>query len=62
MSVENPNRITSDTAAGARAATVRDLNTLKSPKEGGTKKEYEDFLEKIRNHVPQQPLKIRGGS
>ena len=37
--------------AGARAATVRNLKVLKMPQKGGTKKEYEDFLDKIHNHV-----------
>ena len=36
---------------GARAAVIANLKTLTAPEEGGTKKEYEDFLEKIRNHV-----------
>ena len=36
---------------GARAAVVRNLKTLSAPEEGGTKKEYEDFLEKIQSHV-----------
>ena len=34
---------------GARA--VRNLKILSAPEEGGTKKEYEDFLEKIQSHV-----------
>ena len=37
--------------AGARAAEVKNLRVLKAPEEGGTKKDYEDFLEKIQNHV-----------
>ena len=36
---------------GARSATVEDLKTLKSPEEGGTKKNYEEFLETIAHHV-----------
>lgn len=36
---------------GARNANVEDLKELKSPKEGGTKREYEDFLEKVERHV-----------
>ena len=36
---------------GGRAAVVRDLKILKAPEEGGGKKEYEDFLERIQNHV-----------
>ena len=42
---------TSPTTYGGRTANVPDLKTLKSPEEGGTKKNYEDFLEKIQNHV-----------
>jgi hypothetical protein len=40
-----------DTSTGARTANVRGLKILTSPDEGGTKKDYEDFLEKIHNHV-----------
>jgi hypothetical protein len=40
-----------EAAIGARAAVVRGLKTLTTPDEGGTKKEYEEFLEKIHNHV-----------
>jgi len=42
---------TSANTVGARAAVVRNLKTLSAPEEGGTKKEYEDFLEKIQSHV-----------
>ena len=42
---------TSVNTVGARAAVVRNLKTLSAPEEGGTKKEYEDFLEKIQSHV-----------
>ena len=38
-------------SVGARLATALILKTLKTPAEGGTKKEYEDFLEKIQTHV-----------
>ena len=38
-------------ASGLRVAAVRNLCVLKCPEEGGTKKEYEDFLDKIQNHV-----------
>ena len=41
----------STNTAGTRAQGVIVLKTLKSPEEGGTKKEYEDFLEKIDSHV-----------
>ena len=37
--------------SGARAIIVKDLKTLKAPEEGGSKKEYEDFLDRIQNHV-----------
>ena len=37
--------------SGARAIVVQDLKTLKAPEEGGSKKEYEDFLDRIQNHV-----------
>lgn len=40
-----------DNAVGVRSATVRGLKVLTTPDEGGTKKDYEDFLEKIHNHV-----------
>ena len=38
-------------ASGLRVAAFRNLRALKCPKEGGTKKEYKDFLDKIQNHV-----------
>ena len=37
--------------AGSRLSEVKDLKILKSPEEGGTKKDYQDFLDKIENHV-----------
>jgi len=42
---------TGGTAAAARTQVVHDLKELKSPEEGGTKKEYETFLETIQNHI-----------
>jgi hypothetical protein len=36
---------------GARAAVVRNLKILSDPEEGGTKKEYDDFLDNIISHV-----------
>ena len=36
---------------GGRTASIVNLKTLKSPEEGGTKREYEDFLERVENHV-----------
>ena len=47
MSIENANT----NMVGTRAAVVRNLKILKSPEEGGTKKEFDDFLEKIQNHL-----------
>ena len=32
-------------------AKVANLKTLKAPEEGGSKKDYKDFIEKITNHV-----------
>ena len=37
--------------AGARANGAIVLKTLKSPEEGGTKKDYDDFIDKIDSHV-----------
>ena len=34
-----------------RSTDFGNLKELKAPEEGGTKKEYEDFLEKITNHI-----------
>ena len=36
---------------GGRAVSTVYLKSLHSPEEGGTKKEYEDFLNKIESHV-----------
>ena len=47
MSIENANT----NMVGTRAAVVRNLKILKAPEEGGTKKEFDDFLEKIQNHL-----------
>ena len=41
-------------AAGGRAAVVHGLKVVKTSEEGGTKKEYEDFIEKIHSHVVVQ--------
>jgi hypothetical protein len=49
MSTESAS--TSTNPVGARAAVIANLKTLAAPEEGGTKKEYDDFLEKIRSHV-----------
>ena len=46
--------MTSDSAASgtsSRAGSIPNLKNLKSPHEGGTKKEYKDFMDKIQNHV-----------
>jgi hypothetical protein len=37
--------------SGTRASAVKNLKVLKTLQEEGTKKDYEDFLEKIYNHV-----------
>ena len=42
---------TTASVSGQRVAAVRNLEVLKCPKEGGKKKEYEDFLDKIQNHA-----------
>ena len=34
-----------------RTTAIESLKTLKTPEEGGTKKEYEDFLETISTHA-----------
>ena len=39
------------TTATSRSTDFGDLKELKAPEEGGTKKEYEDFLERIANHI-----------
>ena len=39
------------TPSGARIATVQGLTILKSPEEGGTKKQYDDYLDKLQNHL-----------
>ena len=38
-------------SGSGRTADVPNLQTLKAPEEGGNKKEYEDFLEKIGSFV-----------
>ena len=38
-------------SVGGRAVSAVDLKKLKSPEEAVTKKEYEDFLNKIEIHV-----------
>ena len=42
---------TSITSVGVRATEVKNLKILKSPEEGGTKKKFEDVVEKIANYV-----------
>ena len=51
MSSQTESGTTNVAGVGARVATVKNLKALKTPEEGGTKKDYEDFLEKIHNHV-----------
>mgnify|MGYP001206283153 FL=1 len=41
---------TKSTASGRALSTI-DVKILKSPEEEGTKKEYEEFLNKIEDHV-----------
>ena len=38
-------------AAGGRASEVKGLKILKSPAEGGSKKDHEDFFDSISGHV-----------
>ena len=38
-------------SVGGRTATTLMLKTLKTPVEGGTKKEYGDFIEKFQTHI-----------
>ena len=38
-------------AAGGRASEVKGLKVLKSPAEGGSKKDHEDFFDSIASHV-----------
>ena len=38
-------------AAGGRASEVKGLKVLKSPAEGGSKKDHEDFFDSISSHV-----------
>ena len=42
---------TNPKTVGSRADVVRNLKTLKAPEEGGINKEYDEFLEKVQNHV-----------
>ena len=36
---------------GSRSTEVQGLKVLKTPEEGGTRKEYEEYLETIQNHI-----------
>ena len=54
MSSQTDSGTTNITGVGARAAAVKNLKVLQTPEEGGTKRDYEDFLEKIHNHVMVQ--------
>ena len=51
MSTLSTTGTTASGAVGSRLTEVKGLKLLKSPEEGGTKKEYQDFLDKIENHV-----------
>ena len=42
---------TSITSVGIRATEVKNLNVLKAPEDGGTKENFENFIEKIERHV-----------
>ena len=43
--------IYSAATARAQSTVIKDLKVLKCPEEGGTKKDYDDFLETLENHV-----------
>ena len=51
MSTLNTTNVSTSGTAGSRATEVKGLKILKSPEEGGTKQEYQEFLDKIENHV-----------
>ena len=51
MSTFNEASTVASGAAGSRPTEVKGLKLLKSPEEGGTKREYQEFLDKIENHV-----------
>ena len=52
MSSPNSNTAGSrDFSVGGRSTEIKNLKVLKTPEEGGTKKEYEEYLDKIKNHV-----------
>ena len=51
MSTSSASNVSASGNAGSRLSEVKDLKILKSPEEGGTKKDYQDFLDKIENHV-----------
>ena len=40
--------------AGSRLTKVKGLKLLKSPEEGGTKREYQEFLDKLENQTNSQ--------
>ena len=47
----SPTNTSASRNAGSRLTEVKGLKLLKSPEEGGTKREYQDFLDKLENHV-----------
>ena len=51
MSTSSASNVSASGNAGSRLSEVKDLKILKSPEEGGTEKDYQDFLDKIENHV-----------
>ena len=36
---------------GDRSTKIKNLKVLRTPEEGGTKEEYEAYLDNIKNHV-----------
>ena len=50
MSTATPSTVSVGSSSG-RTATILNLKTLKSPEEGGTKRDYEEFLERVGNHA-----------
>ena len=51
MSSTAASTVSGITSSTGRSASIAKLKRLKSPEEGGTKKEYEEFLETISNHT-----------
>ena len=51
MSSDSTPSAFANSTLGSRFTEIKNLKALKSPEEGGTKKDYEDFLDKIQNHM-----------